>query len=53
MQDEGKQLEALRTMIQNMIGKEIQIQTRTVDRQMDAQYADLSEMIHFDGVEYQ
>lgn len=53
LQDEGKQLEALRTMIQNMIGKEIQIQTRTVDRQMDAQYADLSEMIHFDGVEYQ
>lgn len=52
MQDEGKQLEALRTVIQNLTGLDVMIQTRTVDEQMDARYADLSELIHFDGVEY-
>lgn len=53
LQDEGKQLEALRTIIQNLTGLDVMIQTRTLDAQQDARYADLSELIQFDGVEYQ
>lgn len=52
LQDEGKQLEALRTIIRNLMGLDVPLQTRTVDAQMDARYADLSELIQFDGVEY-
>lgn len=52
LQDERKQLEALRTIIQNLTGLDVPLQTRTVDAQMDARYADLSELIQFDGVEY-
>lgn len=52
LQDGGKQLEALHTIIRNLTGLDVQMQTRTVDAQMDARYADLSELIQFDGVEY-
>ena len=52
LQDGGKQLEALRTIIQNLTGLDVPLQTRTVDAQMDARYDDLSKLIQFDGVEY-
>lgn len=52
-QDSGKQLENLRTIIQNRIGREIQLQTRTVEKQVDERFADLSEVIHFEGMEYE
>lgn len=51
-QDEQKQLDNLRNIIQNTIGKEIALQTRTVSVETDNQFADLSELIHFDGIEY-
>lgn len=49
--DEGKQLEALKTIIKNLTGKDINIQTRTVEENIDRQFVDLSKLIHFD-VEY-
>lgn len=52
LQDDRKQLEALRTIIQNLTGRDVMIQTRTIDAAEDARYADLSELIQFDEVEY-
>lgn len=52
-QDGGKQLEALRTVIQNQTGLDVALQTRTVDEQMNARYADLSELIHFEDIKIQ
>lgn len=51
-QDECKQLEALKTIINNMTGKEINIQTRTVTEEVDKNFDDLSKIIHFDNIEY-
>lgn len=53
LQDEGKQLEALRTVIRNLTGLDVTMQTRTVDAELDARYVDVSEIIHFDEIEYQ
>lgn len=50
--DDGKQLEALHTVIQNLTGLDVPVQTRTMDAQMDARYADLSDVIHFEEMEY-
>ena len=51
-QDEGRQLEALKTVIANMTGKETVIETRTVTEEVNIQFNDLSQIIHFDGIEY-
>lgn len=51
-QDEGRQLEALKTVIANMTGKETVIETRTVTEEVNLQFTDLSQIIHFDGIEY-
>ena len=51
-QDDQKQLENLKNIIQNIIGKEITIQTRTVSAEINDQFVDISELINFDGLEY-
>ena len=51
-QDEGRQLEALKTVIASMTGKETVIETRTVTEEVNLQFTDLSQIIHFDGIEY-
>lgn len=51
-QDDQKQLENLKNIIQNIIGKEITIQTRTVSAEINDQFVDISELINFDGIEY-
>ena len=51
-QDDGRQLEALKTVIANMTGKETVIETRTVTEEVNLQFTDLSQIIHFDGIEY-
>ncbi len=51
-QDDGKQLEALHTVIQNLTGLDVALRTRTIDAQLDARYADLSELIQFEELEY-
>lgn len=50
--DGERQLAGLKTTISNMIGKEIEIETRTVDEVLDKQYVDLSEIINFEEIEY-
>ena len=45
-------LENLKNIIQNIIGKEITIQTRTVSAEINDQFVDISELINFDGIEY-
>ncbi|MCI9079029.1 MAG: DNA polymerase III subunit gamma/tau [Lachnospiraceae bacterium] len=51
-QDDSRQLEALKTIIANVTGKETTIETRTVTEETDLQFTDLSQIIHFDGIEY-
>ena len=50
--DGERELENLKNMIGGMIGKEIEIETRTVDAAVDRQSVDLSEIINFDNIEY-
>lgn len=51
-QDNGRQLEAFKTVISNITGKEVQVETRTVTEEVNSQFTDLSQIIHFDGIEY-
>lgn len=51
-QDNGRFLESLKTVIINITGKEAVIETRTVTEEINSQFTDLSQIIHFDGIEY-
>lgn len=51
-QNDSRQLEALKTVIANMTGKEAVIETRTVTEDVNLQFTDLSQIIHFDEIEY-
>lgn len=51
-QENGRQLEMLKTIISNMAGKEIEVETRTVTEEVNSQLTDLSQLIHFDNIEY-
>lgn len=51
-QDDERELQNVKNIIQNTIGKEVDLQTRTVSVETNNQFADLSELIHFDGIEY-
>ena len=42
----------LKNVIANVIGKEVKLETRTVAGEMNERYADITEMIHFDNIEY-
>lgn len=53
LQNDGHELQCLREVIQNLLGKEITIETRTVDAVVDEKYEDISRLIHFEGIEYQ
>ena len=53
LQNDGQELSCLREVIQNLLGKEVGIDTRTVDTVVDEEFADISQLIHFDGIEYQ
>ncbi len=50
--DDGRQLEALKTVISNITDKMVDIQTRTVTEETDRHTDDLSEIIHYDNIEY-
>ena len=51
--NDGQELNSLKTVVQNLIGKEIAIETRTVDEKVDREYGDISKLIHFDDIEIQ
>lgn len=53
LQNENQELHCLKELIQNLLGKEVEIETRTVDAAVNEEYADISQLIHFDGIEYQ
>ncbi len=50
-QDGGKRLEEFKIVIQNITGKDMSVQTRTVSEQIDKQHVDLMDVIHFPGME--
>lgn len=50
-QDDSRQLEALKTIISNVTGKDVIIKTMILEEQADNAFVDLSQLIHFD-VEY-
>ncbi|MDD7402416.1 MAG: DNA polymerase III subunit gamma/tau [Butyribacter sp.] len=52
IQNSGQELQCLKNVIQGIIGKEIVIETRTVDGRVNDKYEDIAQMIHFDGIEY-
>lgn len=51
-QDDSRQLEALKTIISNITGKDINIKTMVLEEKADNAFVDLSQLIHFDDVEY-
>jgi len=51
-QNGGRQLEALKTVISNITGKKVNIETRTVAEQEYENLPDLSQIIHYDNIEY-
>ena len=50
-QDDGKRLEELNVIVQGILGKEVEIQTRIVSEKVQEQYEDIGNIIHFDGIE--
>lgn len=50
-QDDGKRLEEIGVIIQNILGKEVELQLRIVSQKVQEQYEDLGNIIHFDGIE--
>ena len=50
-QNGGQELQCLKQVVQNVIGKEVVIETRTVDRKVNDQYEDIAKLIHFDPIE--
>lgn len=53
LQNDKQELQCLQGVIQNLLGKELTIETRTVDVVVDNEYEDISRLIHFDGIEYE
>ena len=50
-QDGGKRLEEFKIVIQNVTGKDMDVQTRTVSAQVNEQHVDLMDVINFPGME--
>ena len=51
-QDDSRQLEALKTVISNVTGKDVNIKTMVSEEKTDNAFVDLSLLIHFEDVEY-
>ena len=52
-QNDGQELERLKTVIQNMVGKEMEIKVRTVSEQVDSRFQDIGKLINYDNIEIQ
>ena len=52
-QNDGQELERLKTVIQNMVGKEMEIEVRTVSEQVDSRFQDIGKLINYDNIEIQ
>ncbi len=53
LQNEKQELNCLGEVIQNLLGKRVTLETRTVDVSVNEEYEDISKLIHFDNIEYQ
>lgn len=51
LQNDGAERNQLQQIIGNLIGREVTLETRTVNETVDAEYGDIASMIHFDGIE--
>ena len=47
-----QELQSLKQVIQNLIGKEMEIDIRTVSEKEDHLYEDITKVIQFDNIEY-
>ena len=52
-QNDGQELERLKMVIQNMVGKEMEIEVRTVSEQVDSRFQDIGKLINYDNIEIQ
>lgn len=48
LQNDGAELENLKTVIGNVMGRDVTLETRTVSQAVDEEYGDIASMIHFD-----
>ncbi len=48
LQNDGMELENLKTVIGNVMGRDVTLETRTVSQTVDDEYGDIASMIHFD-----
>lgn len=53
LQNDGTELKNLQQVIGNIVGREVTLETRTVNEAVDGEYGDITSMIHFDGIEFQ
>ena len=53
LMNEEAELNNLKRVIENTIGKKVEITTRVVDDVANEKYEDITQLIHFDGIEYQ
>ena len=53
LQNDGKELGILQQVIGNVVGREVTLETRTVNQSVDAEYDDIASLIHFEGIEIQ
>lgn len=51
LQNDGMELEKLKTVIGNVMGRDVTLETRTVSQAVDQEYGDVFSMIHFDQIE--
>lgn len=52
-QNDGAELKNLRQVIETLTGREVVLETRTVNEAVDAEYGDIASLIHFDGIEFE
>jgi len=51
LQNDGRELENLKTVIGNAVGRDVTLETRTVSQAVDEEYGDIASMINFDQIE--
>ena len=51
LQNDSAELENLKTVIGNVMGRDVTLETRTVSQSVDEEYGDITSMINFDQIE--
>lgn len=53
LQNDAAELSNLERVIADRIGKEVTVETRVVEERVNDEFGDITQMIHFDGIEYE